>query len=64
MALIVITVADGPDGVNVSLQSEPGFNPADGETELSGAQVAALNMLNALKSEPLKEDRGLIQLLS
>jgi|GEM_PF-2938880 len=64
MALVVITVVDDEDGeVQVSVVANPGFNPGQPETELSGAQVAALNMLNALNGQ-VKQDRGLIQLLS
>lgn len=63
MALVVITVMDDENGeVQCSVVSNPGFDPKP-DTELSGAQVAALNMLNALKTE-IKQDRGLIQLLS
>jgi len=65
MALIVITIADTQDGqVDIGLQSEPGIDLDNPGAMLTPAQVNALNMLQALKSEPVKEDRGLIQLLN
>lgn len=63
MALILITVNDTPEGPQVGVVSEPPIRPG-GDTVLTPAQVVALNMLDALKAEPVKEDRGLIQLLT
>lgn len=63
MALIVITVIDGPAGADVSVVSEPALDGAKPQTLLTAAQAAALTMLQALQGE-IKQDRGLIQLLS
>lgn len=66
MALIVITIQDNDAGdADVGVLMEPPINFANPGTELSGAQQAALNMLNAvIKEQPVKEDRGLIQLIN
>lgn len=66
MALIVITVADDHEGnAQVAVQSEPGLDVARPETLLTQAQVLALNMLQAAMNDAqVKQDRGLIQLLS
>ncbi len=63
MALIVITVVDTEQGPAVSVVSEPGLERGEGVT-LTPAQGCALLMLDALSSEPVKQDNGLIQLLS
>lgn len=63
MALIVITVADSPEGAQVSVQAEPALASGMPSVLLSPAQAAALTMLAALQGE-IKQDRGLIQLLS
>jgi hypothetical protein len=64
MALIVITVQDVDGEAQVSVATEPGL-PAQPTPDflLPPAQAAALTMLRALSGE-IKEDRGLIQLLS
>lgn len=64
MALIVITVHDGPQGAEVGVLGEPALDPNQPQAMLSPAQGVALLMLSALNSEPVKQDRGLIQLLS
>lgn len=63
MALIVITVADSPEGAQVAVQAEPALPSGMPNVMLSPAQAAALTMLAALQGE-IKQDRGLIQLLS
>lgn len=64
MALIVITVCDNAQGdVDVGVQGEPAIDLSQPRAMLTGAQVAALNMLDTLKST-IKEDRGLIELLN
>lgn len=63
MALIVITVADSPEGAQVSVVSEPAFDASQSAREVTPAQLTALAMLKALEGE-IKRDRGLIQLLS
>lgn len=65
MALIVITVIDSPGGnTDVSVQCEPAMDSKNPNTLLTGAQVVAMNMLNAMKAEPLVKDRGLIALIN
>jgi len=66
MALIVITVADDHEGnANVAVQCEPGLDVQRPDTLLTSAQVLALNMLQAATNDAtVKQDRGLIQLLS
>lgn len=63
MALILITVSDSDEGPIVSVISEPRLDRGP-DVVLSPAQAVSLTMLDALKSEPVKEDRGLIQLLT
>ena len=63
MALILITVNDTEEGPQVGVVSEPPIHQGP-DAVLTPAQVVSLNMLNALKAEPVKEDRGLIQLLT
>lgn len=65
MALIVITIADSGNGdVEVGLLSEPAI-PSDQNATLTPAQVVALDMVAASTREaPVKEDRGLIQLIN
>jgi hypothetical protein len=62
MALIVITIAGGGNGdVEVGLLTEPAIPES---ATLTPAQVVALDMVAASTREsPVKEDRGLIQLL-
>lgn len=65
MALIVVTLHDTPDGnVEAGMLSEPPILMHDPATQLTPAQVLALDMLAALKKAQVKEDRGLIQLLN
>ncbi len=63
MALIVITVVDINGTVDVGVQCEPAIDSNTPRAQLTGAQVAALNMLDALASD-IKTDRGLIELLN
>jgi hypothetical protein len=63
MALVVITISDSPDGAQVVVQAEPAIPAGQPNVMLTSAQAAALTMLNALQGE-IKQDRGLIQLLS
>lgn len=66
MALVVITIHDNQQGdADVGVQMEPPIDFGNPGTELSGAQQVALNMLRAATGEnPIKEDRGLIELLN
>jgi len=68
MALIVITIMDNEAGdADVAVQCEPKLEVGDPSKVLSAAQLVALNMLHAAcdnKDTPIKEDRGLIQLLN
>ena len=64
MALIIITLEDdGNDEVSVTVVANPGINLKDEEALLTGAQVAALNMLQALQFD-IKTDHGLKALIS
>ncbi len=60
MALIVITVQDDADGVQVGVLSEPRFDTA---IENTPAQTTATVMLDALKDEIKPSNGGRIQLL-
>jgi hypothetical protein len=52
MALIVITISDTPDGqVSVALVGEPHFHPAMPMAKLTGAQSAAVGMLDTLNAK-------------
>lgn len=62
MALIVITVNDTNAGPAVSVIGEPALD-MDINALMTPAQVVALNMLAALKAEPVIDDHGLIQLM-
>lgn len=66
MALIVITVTDNDAGdAEVAVQCEPAIDFSNPGTQLSGAQHVALNMLRAAVNQaPIKEDRGMIQLIN
>jgi len=64
MALVVVTIADDENGVQIGVQMEPAINSADPDAVLTGAQVVALDMLRAAQDEhPIKQDGGIIQLL-
>jgi hypothetical protein len=64
MALVVITVIDGPEGADVGILSEPAI-PTEPSGVLSPAQVVALDMLRAAVGDhPIKKDKGLIKLIN
>jgi hypothetical protein len=63
MALVVITIADSPEGAQVAVQAEPALPAGRPNVMLTPAQAAALTMLAALQDE-IKQDRGLIQLIN
>ncbi|MFJ1257867.1 hypothetical protein [Cupriavidus sp. CuC1] len=65
MALVVITIADDPEGnANVAIQSEPALDVGRPDVLLTPAQQLALDMLQAAMSQTeVKRDRGLIQLI-
>jgi len=64
MALVVVTIADDENGVQIGVQMEPAINSSDPDAVLTGAQVVALDMLRAAQAEhPIKQDNGLIHLV-
>lgn len=63
MALILITVNDTETGPAVSIIGEPPLKP-DADALMSPAQVVALTMLASLKTEPVLEDFGLVELMN
>ena len=58
MALIVITIQDGPQGPNVTINAEPAMPTSILDGPPSGAQAAAAIMLNALSAVAGPNARG------
>jgi len=50
MALVVITIQDGPQGPSVTINAEPAMPASVLDGPPSGAQAAAAIMLNALSA--------------
>lgn len=65
MPLVVITINDTAEGVDVGFLSEPVIDTANPDTKLTRGQMLALMMLQAVRAEaPKQPEKGRIQLLN
>lgn len=63
MALIVIMIIDTPEGVDVSVTSEPAMQHSIGTDRQTEAQKLAQKLLASLQTEPATNDHGLTALV-